>query len=352
MTRHLKLLLITVSLITASALSLNGCSTRGADPGQGAAAAPSAEDKQQDPSLALVVATVGSTKLTVGDLNDEINRQNPYIRMRIASTDRKKDFLKKMIRFEVLAAEARRKNFDQDPEVIRRAKRAMIDQLMADLNQNLVKMEDITDQEIEAYYKANLDKYHQPPMVRVSQMVLGTRAAAQRILAMANKKPGDSRKFIELVRQHTEDEAGKARGGDLGFFDQKNDKIPAEVIEAAFAIEGMWQLSGPVKVGDKFILLMKTGAREAVNKPLELESARIKNRLFQEKRIKATENFIEQLQAKAKVEINEENLSKVKADMTPPSAGPGARRLGIKPSRHHPPARQVVPKVTGEKHAK
>ncbi len=365
--------LLKLLLITSVALLSIGCSTQSADPNQTSPEAQKKAAEAKDPAQDLVVATVGKTKITVGDLSNEINRQNPYLRMRISSDDRKKDFLKKMIRFEVLAAEARRKNFDEDPEVIRRAKRAMIDQLMADLSQNLVKMADITDQEIEAFYKANHEKYHKPPMVRVSQVVLGSLAEAKRVRALAKKKPTDARYFVELVRQHSLDEASKARGGDLGFLSSKSVSAPSksapppsknapapkksvptppEVVAAAFKIVGMWQLSEPFQVGERYVVLMKTGARDAVNRPLEAVRARIKNRLFNEKRITATENFIQALQTKAQVVIKEENLSKVKIDLKPPSAAPGARRLGIQPPGPRPPGKRVgASRAVRKKHA-
>ena len=60
-----------------------------------------------------VVATVGSKNISVGDLTDAINEQNPYIRMRYTSLEQKKKFLQNMIQFEVLAQEAERQKLDR-----------------------------------------------------------------------------------------------------------------------------------------------------------------------------------------------------------------------------------------------
>jgi len=69
---------------------------------------------------------------------------------------------------------------------------------------------------------------------------------------------------------------------------------------------------------------MKTGEMEAVNRPLELEKNRIKNRIFNERRLKAVEAFVAKLQDKAKVQIIKENLSKVKVLLSPaPGHRPG-----------------------------
>ena len=75
----------------------------------------SSETKKNDPDRNLALATLAGGKITVGQLEDELNRQNPYIRMRFTSVERKREFLKNMVRFEVLAREARRKGLQNDP---------------------------------------------------------------------------------------------------------------------------------------------------------------------------------------------------------------------------------------------
>src|SRR5688572_10560872 len=82
--------------------------------------------------LAIPLAKVDDVVITVGELQERINRQSPYIRNRYTSLEQKKEFLDSLIRFEVLAKEAQRRGFDQDPEVIRTMKQVMIQKLMKD----------------------------------------------------------------------------------------------------------------------------------------------------------------------------------------------------------------------------
>jgi peptidyl-prolyl cis-trans isomerase C len=276
----------------------------------------------------LVVATVGRTKITVGSLSDELNKQNPYVRMRFNSLERKREFLKNLVRFEVLAQEARHRNLQRDPEVVRRVKRVMIDRLMEELQGSLVKMSDISDQEVADYYQANASLYHQEAKVRVSQIVLASKAEAQRVLALAKKKPNDVRYFGGLVQQYSIDAASKAKQGDLNFLARDSAGPPKEILEAAFAINGMWQFADPVQTSAGWVVLMKTGEIAAVNRPLEMEKDRIRNRLYNEKKIKVIEAFIEELKTKAKVTIDEANLAKVTLDLAPPHpAGLNAPRV-------------------------
>lgn len=287
-------------------------------PGAGtAAAAGDRGDKN------LPVATIGESVITVGMVESELNRQNPYLRMRFASPERRKDFLKNMVRFEVLAREASSRGLQRDPEVVQRVKRAMIDRLMEQLHGTLVKMDSITDQEVADYYKQNLAVYQQPARVRVSWILVGTEAEAAKLLEEAKRNPTDIAFFGELALKHSIDEATKAKRGDLDFFNREAKNVPKEIVEAAFAMKGLWKLGGPVKTDKGYAVMMKTGELEAVSRTLEQEKDRIRSRVYNERRLKAMEKFVLDLQAKAKVQIDEKALAKVKVDLSAKSPASG-----------------------------
>lgn len=262
-----------------------------------------------------IVATIGDKKITVEDVTTALNEKSPYVRMRFSSLERRKEFLQNIVRLEVLAQEANRRGLDQDPEVLRRMKRVMVDRLVENLRKELVKVADITDKDVKEFYEANKALYVQPRKVRVSQIIVKTKADAKRVLGLCQQKKGDVRNFTEVVKAESVDEASKAKRGDLGFFDETATTIAKPILDAAFAIKGMWQLSEPIKVKDGFAILMKTGEKRALNRSVEAEMQRIRNRVFRERRVKSINDFIEGLQKKAKVEINEANLAKVKVDL-------------------------------------
>jgi peptidyl-prolyl cis-trans isomerase C len=270
----------------------------------------------KNPNANLPVATIGDSKITVGMLEDELNKQNPYLRMRFSSPERRKEFLKNLVRFEVLAGEAKRRGLETDPEVVRRVKRAMIDRMMEELQNTLVKMESITDKDVADFYQTNLAQYQQPAKVRASWIVLASAAEAQKVLAEAKTKPTDVAFFGELAKKHSIEEAAKSNRGDLDFFTHDATNVPKEIVEAAFAIPALWQMAGPVKTAKGFAVVMKTGELQAVNHPLESEKDRIKSRIYNERRMKAVEGFIDDLQAKAKVAIDDKALEKVKVDLS------------------------------------
>jgi peptidyl-prolyl cis-trans isomerase C len=272
---------------------------------------------QGRPDRKLVVARVGESTITVGDVEDELNKLHPSVRARFMSPERRKEFVKNLVRFDVLAREARRRGLDKDPEVIKRVKRAMIDVMMVELRSSLVKMEDITDKDVETYYNEHINVFRQPPKVRASVIVVATRAEAAALMTKAKKKPGDVKAFGDLAVAHSIDPATKVKRGDLGFFSRDDEKVEKELREAAFKQEAMWSVSEPVKVARGWAILMKTGDVAEVNRPLQMERDRIKNRLFNERRLQAVERYVDELQSKAKVEIIDKNLSKVEVKDAP-----------------------------------
>ena len=59
------------------------------------------------------LAKIDDVTITLGELQERINRQSPYIRARYTSLEQKKEFLDSLVRFEVLAKEAARRGLDQ-----------------------------------------------------------------------------------------------------------------------------------------------------------------------------------------------------------------------------------------------
>lgn len=292
-------------LILLSVFTLAGC------PSSGKKSGGKGKKLDADKRRATVVARIGKREITVGALEDYLGSQTQYVRMRFASVERKKVFLKKMVRLEVLVAEAKKRGLEAHPEVQRRVKQAMVDRLMKDLNRELVKFSEITDAAVEARYQKDIAKYKTPAKVRVVQIILETEAEAQKIIPLLKKIRGP-RDLAPLVAKHSIEKKKKARGGDLGFFARDDKTLPAPLVAAAFGIPRVGGVAGPVKVPEGFALLVKVAAQEARNQPLAAVRSQIKDRLFKEMRFNAVKGYADKLKEKAKVEVFEAELAKVR----------------------------------------
>ncbi len=155
---------------------------------------------QSAEELGTPLAKIDDVTITIGEFQERINRQSPYIRARYTSLEQKKEFLDSLVRFEMLAKEAYRRGLDKDPEVVRTMKQVMIQKLMRDEFDSKVTADSVTDAEMKAYYDANLAEYVKPEEVRASAIILKNRAQADRVLLEAKGDAGKTNKgFRDLV---------------------------------------------------------------------------------------------------------------------------------------------------------
>jgi peptidyl-prolyl cis-trans isomerase C len=312
-----------VVVIAMIALGLAGAGCQKKDDPQGtrerstAAGGPVAPPQSAE-ELRAPLAKIDDVTITLGELQERINRQSPYIRARYTSLEQKKEFLDSLIRFEVLAKAAYQRGLDKDPEVVRTMKQVMIQKLMRDEFDAKITADTITDAEMKTYYDANLADYVKPEEVRVSAIITKNRAQAERVALEARGEAGKTNKgFRDLVNRYSQDEDSKLRGGDLRYFDAQTKDIPAPVIKAAFALLNTGDVSTAVNAGNgSWYVLKQTGRRKSMTKSFDDAKPAIRNKLFRDKRLAAQKDFVDGLKAAAKIEINETNLAKVRIDMS------------------------------------
>jgi peptidyl-prolyl cis-trans isomerase C len=285
------------------------------------------------------LAKIDDVTITIGEFEERINRQSPYIRARYTSLEQKKEFLDSLVKFEILAKEAYRRGLDKDPEVVRTMKQVMIQKLMRDEFDSKVTADTVKDADMQTYYQANLAEYVKPEEVRASAIILKNKAQADRVLLEAKGDAGKTNKgFRDLVTKYSGDEETKLRGGDLRYFDMTTKELPAPVVKAAFALVNTGDVSGVVDAGaGQFYILKQTGRRKAATKSFDEAKPQIRNKLFREQRMQAQKDFVEGLRQQAKIEINEANLAKVRIDtssavdtgkdLTPTPSVPGGTPL-------------------------
>jgi peptidyl-prolyl cis-trans isomerase C len=280
-------------------------------PAAGPAAPPQSAEELKAP-----LAKIDDVTITLGELQERINRQSPYIRARYTSLEQKKEFLDSLIRFEVLAKEAYRRGLDKDPEVVRTMKQVMIQRLMRDELDTKITAETVTDAEMKAYYTANLADYVKPEEVRISAVILKNRAQADRVALEARGEAGKTNKgFRDLVNRYSQDEDSKLRGGDLRYFDAATKDVPAPVVKAAFALINTGDVSIAIDAGNgTWYVLKQTGRRKSMTKSFDDAKPAIRNKMFRDKRLSAQKDFVDGLKTSARIEINEPNLAKVRID--------------------------------------
>jgi peptidyl-prolyl cis-trans isomerase C len=303
---------------------------------------------QDNPEASQVVAKVDDTVITVGDVQERINKQSPFIRARYTTIDKKKEFLDNLIRFEVMAHEAQRRGYDKDPEVVRVAKQQMISKFLQKDFESKLKVEDVPDADVEKYYKEHPEEFNKKDEVRVSEILVKEKGKADKVYSEAKALPkaapttggGDQKTFRDLVTKYSEDEDSKQRGGDLTFFDKDSTVYPKPVVESAFKLNEVGDVSPPVKTDKGWVVLKLTQKRPGFNRPLPEVKRQIQQRLFRDTRTKALDAFIADMKKKTSIEEHDENLAKVTIDTGAEGggmAGPGMPGPGMPGMSGMPP---------------
>lgn len=311
-------LLLRSSLVLLVSLSAACKQDSKKKPTPGASQPMGAGEQQSEEDLGVVLASIDGVPITVGEFQDRINKQSPFIRARYNSTDQKKEFLDSLVRFEVLALEAKAQGFDKNPDVIRTMKQVMIQKLMKDRMDKGITADDISEAEMLAAYEEGEAEFHKPEEVRVSAIIVDQQQKAAKVAKDALGEKGASNKgFRELVQEHSTDEESRVRGGDLRYFSATNTELPKPVIDAAFGLKKTGSVVGPIDGGNgKFYILKQTGHRKAIDKTFDEVKRQIQNRIYRDKRTKAQSEFVADLRAKAKIETFDDALSKVQIDMS------------------------------------
>jgi peptidyl-prolyl cis-trans isomerase C len=336
-------------LVAAAALAIAvGC---GGDKSEAAKKADDDKPEQKlehgltDEQSKQVLAKVGETVITVGDFADRLASQSPYLRARYASPERRKEFLDNMVRFELLALEAKKRGHEQQPEVDRVRRQMMVQQMMKEMfDDKGVKLSDITDAEIKAYYDANPAEFQKPAQRRASHILFKDKARAESVLKKLQAAPDDMELFRKLAEEHSQDPESKPRYGDLRFFSQEpaegQNAPPKPVRDAVFGLDKTGALHAQVIQSDQgFHVVKMTGERAALDRSLDDARRLIQNRLWRKKREDAIERFVGDLRNKSDVKENLALLEQVKIDTQGPPAGGGA---ALEPDDEPAGAQKVV----------
>lgn len=288
--------------------------------------APSAEGPRThgltQAEAAQVLAKIGAREITVGEFAESIASKGPFLRARYNAPERRRELLDQMVRFELFAQEAARRGYDQLPEVQRSRKQVLIRRFLKQEFEDRIRLEDISDADVAAYYESHRSEFDKPEQVRASHILVPNQATAQRILRQILANPSDMRLFRQLAEAHNTDPATRDRFGDLGFFSRPTERtedepeVAPEVAEAAFGIETIGAVHPQlVRSSQGFHIVKLTGRRAPLRRTLEEASRPIRHRLWRERRERAVEELVARLRSEADVQEDLALLDRVRIDI-------------------------------------
>jgi peptidyl-prolyl cis-trans isomerase C len=268
-------------------------------------------DAKNGPKAA-VVASIGSATLTTEDLSARLARLPPFTRARYTTADKKREFLDEQVRFEVLAAEAFKRGYGNDPEVQQSLKQLVVSKLLEREFEQKWRPENVPDADVEDYYRRHPEEFGHKEQVRILEVVAIDQATADHVEQEARAGThGDVRAFASLALKYSTDAASKANGGDLGFIARDTPALPQPVVDAAFALHDVGDVSDPVRLPSGFAILMLAERRPGFERTLAEAKHDIQQRLFKDVRDHALEAYVDGLVKAAHVETHPELLDAV-----------------------------------------
>ncbi|MFP4661541.1 MAG: peptidyl-prolyl cis-trans isomerase [Halanaerobiales bacterium] len=170
---------------------------------------------------------------------------------------------------------------------------------ITELQHQVLASVEVTEEEIENYYEANIDNYKYEAGIEVSHILVETEEKAEEILAALN----EGADFAELAQENSIDQRSAVNGGNMGWVPNDVTGLDENFKNAAFALE-VGEISDIVKSGEDYgyHIIKVTDKREDGTSSFEEVKESIKSTLMNQKERQAMEAYIERLKEEAKIE--------------------------------------------------
>jgi hypothetical protein len=270
---------------------------------------------------------VGEAVITTATLRETVARQgyNVYEEASVRKG------LNDALRFELLAAEARRLGFDKDPEVQHRLKELLVERLLRAKAGELAADQAVPEAELLAYYESHTNEFRRPTVVRGPVLTVylreGQEAAARQKAADALRAWKAGEPVESVLRKYADDPServGSAQGA--AFIEgQPSRRYPEAVARAMFDLKLRGEVAAPVETTRALYLAGLTERQNGGRLPFEQVKRDIQRAIGQAQREQAQAAYCESLKKQFPVVVNEAELHRlmqqVRNDQRPP-AGP------------------------------
>lgn len=253
------------------------------------------------------LARIGSATITVETFQTERARAG-------SATSDEGALLDRLIRRELLYAEAQRVGFDQSSAVQAAWKNLVIQRFQEELETQAESGPAPIAAEVEAEYTRHPEHYAFPAQVRAALIQLpaasGPLAAEVRTEALRTSTATED--FGSLASRSIHP-SSRRQGGDLGWLTRAQAVLafPQEVAAALFALSQPGEVSVPVNTTEGVFLLKLIEMRPARAKPLEAVREQIAYELQRRRRAAAEQQIYDRLGAIHPVQTNPQRLAEL-----------------------------------------
>ncbi|RMF99853.1 MAG: hypothetical protein D6726_12300 [Nitrospirae bacterium] len=263
----------------------------------------------------VVIAEYNGHKFTQEDLTrimgyyeDEkrdVLRKKPEFKLNIVN---------RIVQTSIIAELARKEGFDKRVDV-REQLKLLIDDYLAQryLDSIAAKDVNITNEDIELYYKSKSEQFKVPSMVRARHILIKVKSDASEDEKKAARKKAEEilskikngEDFASLAEEYSDDPGSAKKGGDLGYFPRGRMVKPFE--DAAFSLKP-GEVSDIVETAFGYHIIKVDDKKDAHIKPLEEVKDMIRKKLEKELKSAKAGEFLRKAMEDAGVKIYKTNV--------------------------------------------
>jgi parvulin-like peptidyl-prolyl isomerase len=269
------------------------------------------------------VAIVNGEVITHQEFQRRIQQLAPFARARLSSIDKRKKYLDSVVQFEIMADEAEKRGYGDDPAVLQAMKDVMIRKMIQEEVRQRVSMSDISEEQVEKYYREHRNRYRKPESRRTALLLVDTEAEARDIRAglLEDQPAAEDAKVLEfrkMAANLTTEREDAREGGDVGWIDHP-DARPQRIklSREVFGLDNPGDISEPFRLKDKWALVTYFKKRSGSDKKLDEVRESIRETLYAERKKDARDAFIAELQKGARVEKHHDVIEAVEAPNEP-----------------------------------
>jgi peptidylprolyl isomerase len=264
------------------------------------------------------VAQRGNTKLTVGDVREQLDRLDPAQRTQLqANPQALAAAVRERVLQLTLLAEAKSKNWDTRPEVIARINDARDGVIVQTYLASLTQVDPAypSEADLAAAYEANKARFLLPRMFRLAQIaILVPQGAPKEADDEAKRRAQDARAqlgkpradFADIARKVSQDRVSAERGGELGWV--REDQI-LPVIAGAVTIMQEGAISDPVRSPTGWHIVKLEGIRPAGPATLAEVHDQLVTAMRQQRQQQQARAYLEDMQRRDPIQLNEIDLT-------------------------------------------
>jgi peptidyl-prolyl cis-trans isomerase C len=249
------------------------------------------------------LARVNNVSISLEEFRQMSEKQPLEGKMRLLNEKGLRGFLDNyVITREVLYQEGKQKGLDRKKEIVAKVedfKKAMV--IDALLEEVLKGKGEVSESEIQKYYKENEDRFTEPREIKIRHIVVNSEPVLKEVLTKLSR--GES--FEKLASTYNVDKS-REDGGDLGFI-RRGQLAPsfAQFEEAAFSLRKKGEVSEVVKTPFGYHLIQLIERRGTALRPFDQVKEQIRFFLQEKKKQDAYLEYVKETKSRAKIIVNE-----------------------------------------------